>query len=87
MVDRVPAVTEARDRDLVVLSQLTEPVRRDLYDWVVAQDRQVGRAEAAKALAITRVLATFHLDRLGTAGLSAKGYRRLPRRAASRATS
>lgn len=70
-------MTEARDRDLVVLSQLTEPVRRDLYDWVVAQDRQVGRAEAAKALAITRALATFHLDRLAAAGLLDSGYRRL----------
>jgi predicted ArsR family transcriptional regulator len=70
-------MTEARDRDLVALGQLAEPVRRDLYDWVVTQARPVGREEAAKALDITRALATFHLDRLAAAGLLESGYRRL----------
>jgi predicted ArsR family transcriptional regulator len=70
-------MTEARDRDLVAIGQLVEPVRRDLYDWVVAQARPVGREEAAKALDITRALATFHLDRLAAAGLLDSGYRRL----------
>ncbi|HEY6597657.1 MAG TPA: helix-turn-helix domain-containing protein [Asanoa sp.] len=70
-------MTEARDRDLVALGQLVEPVRRDLYDWVVAQARPVGREEAANALNITRALATFHLDRLAAAGLLEGGYRRL----------
>jgi predicted ArsR family transcriptional regulator len=63
--------------DLDALSLLVEPVRRDLYDWVVAQARPVGRAEAAAALKITRALATFHLDRLAAAGLLEAGYRRL----------
>jgi predicted ArsR family transcriptional regulator len=70
-------MTEARDRDLVALGQLVEPVRRDLYDWVVAQARPVGREAAANALNITRALATFHLDRLAAAGLLEGGYRRL----------
>jgi predicted ArsR family transcriptional regulator len=56
---------------------MVEPIRRDLYEWVVAQARPVGREEAAKALKITRALATFHLDRLATAGLLEGGYRRL----------
>jgi predicted ArsR family transcriptional regulator len=68
---------EPKDRDLVALGLLVEPVRRDLYEWVVAQARPVGRAEAAKALKITRALATFHLDRLAAAGLLEGGYRRL----------
>jgi predicted ArsR family transcriptional regulator len=63
--------------DLDALALLVEPVRRDLYDWVVAQARPVGRAEAAAALKITRALATFHLDRLAAAGLLEAGYRRL----------
>lgn len=67
----------ARDQDLVALGLLDEPVRRDLYDWVVAQGRPVGREEAATALGITRALATFHLDRLAAAGLLEGGYRRL----------
>lgn len=70
-------MTEPRDRDLVALSLLVEPVRRDLYDWVVGQARPVGREEAAKALKITRALATFHLDRLAAGGLLEGGYRRL----------
>src|SRR5512132_61535 len=74
--DRIPVVAD-RDRDLVALGLLAEPVRRDLYDWVVAQARPVGREEAAKALKITRALATFHLDRLAAAGLLEGGYRRL----------
>jgi predicted ArsR family transcriptional regulator len=70
-------MTERRDPDLVALGLLVEPVRRQLYDWVVAQGRPVGREEAAKALKITRALATFHLDRLAAGGLLAGGYRRL----------
>jgi predicted ArsR family transcriptional regulator len=70
-------MTERRDRDLFALGLLAEPVRRDLYDWVVAQARPVGREEAAKACRITRALATFHLDRLAAAGLLEGGYRRL----------
>ncbi|HEX2222209.1 MAG TPA: helix-turn-helix domain-containing protein [Candidatus Limnocylindria bacterium] len=68
---------DARDRDLAAVGLLDEPVRRRLYDWVVAQARPVGREEAARALGITRALATFHLDRLQRAGLLEAGYRRL----------
>jgi predicted ArsR family transcriptional regulator len=67
----------ARDQDLVAFGLLVEPMRRNLYDWVVGQARPVGREEAAKALGITRALATFHLDRLTAGGLLAGGYRRL----------
>jgi predicted ArsR family transcriptional regulator len=70
-------MAESNDQDVVALGLLVEPVRRDLYEWVVAQARPVGREEAAKALKITRALATFHLDRLAAAGLLDSGYRRL----------
>lgn len=66
-----------RDNDLRAIGLLDEPMRRNLYDWVVAQARPVGREEAARALGITRALATFHLDRLTDAGLLEAGYRRL----------
>lgn len=68
---------QGRDQDLAAVGLLDEPVRRRLYDWVVAQDRPVGREAAAKALRITRALATFHLDRLASSGLLESGYRRL----------
>lgn len=71
----------ARDQNLAAVGLLDAPIRRDLYDWVVAQGRPVGREEAAKTLHITRALATFHLDRLAAAGLLEGGYRRLTGRA------
>jgi predicted ArsR family transcriptional regulator len=63
--------------DLGVVSLLDEPVRQRLYDWVLAQGRAVGREEAAKALGITRALATFHLEKLTDAGLLDASYQRL----------
>lgn len=70
-----------RDDTLAAIGLLDEPVRRALYDWVVAQARPVGREEAARALRITRPLATFHLDRLAGGGLLDTGYKRLSGRA------
>ncbi len=69
--------TLKRDEDLTAIGLLDEPMRRALYDWTVAQGRPVGREEAARALGITRALATFHLDRLAEAGLLDSGYQRL----------
>jgi predicted ArsR family transcriptional regulator len=66
-----------RDRNVRALALLDEPVRRRLFDWVLAQNRPVGREEAAKALGITRPLATFHLDKLADADLLDSGYQRL----------
>ncbi|MDQ3871394.1 MAG: helix-turn-helix domain-containing protein, partial [Chloroflexota bacterium] len=59
------------------IALLDEPVRRDLYEWVVSQPHAVGRDEAAAALGITRALAAFHLDRLARAGLLETEFRRL----------
>jgi len=66
-----------RDSDLKAVSLLDEPVRRRLFDWVLEQNRAVGREEASRALRITRPLATFHLDKLADAGLLDSGYQRL----------
>jgi predicted ArsR family transcriptional regulator len=55
---------------------LEEPNRRRLYDLVVAGREAVGRDEAAAALAMSRELAAFHLDRLVEAGLLETEYRR-----------
>jgi len=67
----------SRDDTFAAIGLLDEPVRRALYDWVVAQSRPVGREEASKALRITHALATFHLDRLAGGGLLEAGYQRL----------
>jgi predicted ArsR family transcriptional regulator len=69
--------TEAPLDDIAAIRLLDEPVRRRLYEWVVAQGRPVGRDEASGALHIGRPLVAFHLERLADAGLLDSGYRRL----------
>ncbi len=57
------------DDDLTRLAPLADPVRRALYDLVVARPDPVDRDAAAAAAGIGRPLAAFHLDRLAAAGL------------------
>jgi len=71
----VPKSVASSDVEAVAL--LDEPVRRRLYEWVVAQHRAVGREETARTLGINRPLAAFHLDRLAEAGLLDASYKRL----------
>lgn len=59
------------------VAALEDPVRRSLYLYVAAQAREVGRAEAARAVGVSRALAAFHLDKLVEEGLLEVGYRRL----------
>lgn len=66
--------------DVEAITALADPVRRRLYDYVVAQDHEVGRAEAADAAGIQKTLAAFHLDRLAGAGLLDVVFRRPPGR-------
>lgn len=63
--------------DVRTIALLAEPVRRALYDRVVAAGRPMGRDEAAAATGVSRTLAAFHLDRLVAAGLLTPEYRRL----------
>lgn len=63
--------------DIQAAALLAEPVRGDLYRWVVGAGRPVGRDEAAAAVDVSRALAAFHLDRLVQAGLLVAEFRRL----------
>ena len=63
--------------DIEAIGLLQDPVRRRLYDYVAAQEHDVGRNEAAEAAGVQRTLAAFHLDRLAEAGLLDTVYRRL----------
>ncbi|MER7546849.1 helix-turn-helix transcriptional regulator [Actinomadura sp.] len=63
--------------DIDAIALLQDPVRRRLYEYVAAQDREVGRNEAAEAAGVARTLAAFHLDKLVDAGLLEAGSRRL----------
>jgi predicted ArsR family transcriptional regulator len=68
-------------RDLEAIALLQDQSRRSLYEYVVAQGREVSRNEAAEAVGLQRTLAAFHLDRLAAAGLLEVGYRRATARA------
>jgi predicted ArsR family transcriptional regulator len=58
------------------IGALSEPRRREAYDFVVAQDGPVTRDDVSAALSMTRSLAAFHLDKLADAGLLATSFRR-----------
>ena len=56
-------------RDVESLAALGDPLRRRLYEFVVAQREPVSRDQAAEALGIARHAVKFHLDRLEGEGL------------------
>ncbi|ARE73212.1 MULTISPECIES: metalloregulator ArsR/SmtB family transcription factor [unclassified Streptomyces] len=64
-------------KDIDAIAVLQDPVRRRLYEYVVAQAREVGRNEAAEAAGVARTLAAHHLDKLTQVGLLESGSRRL----------
>ena len=64
-------MTEASWQAMAVL---VDPVRRSLYEHVRRQQHPVSREEAADALAISRNLSAFHLDKLVEAGLLRARY-------------
>lgn len=59
------------------IGSLAEPVRRALYEYVVAQPDPVGREQAAAAVRVPSHKAIFHLDRLVEEGLLEVEFRRL----------
>ena len=61
---------------LAALSNLVDPVRRRLYEYVASRSGPVTREEAAAAAGIGRALAAYHLDKLAEAGLVEAGYAR-----------
>jgi predicted ArsR family transcriptional regulator len=63
--------------DLDAIGLLQEPLRRRLYEYVVAQDHDVSRNEAAEATGTQRTLVAFHLDKLAEGGLLDTDRRRV----------
>jgi predicted ArsR family transcriptional regulator len=59
------------------IAALAEPVRRELYEYVVAQQDAVGREQAAAGVGVAVHTAKFHLDRLVHDGLLDVEFRRL----------
>ena len=69
-----------REQDLAAIAMLREPVRRELYDHVAAQEGEVSRDQAAAVVGVRRGLAAFHLDKLVEAGLLEASFGRQGRR-------
>src|SRR5437764_15292921 len=65
---------------MTAMAALSEPLRRELYRFVAAQDQPVGCDAAAGALGIARHVARFHLDRLVAHGLLDVEFQRPPGR-------
>jgi predicted ArsR family transcriptional regulator len=59
------------------IGALAEPVRRALYEYVVAQQDAVGREQAAEGVGVAVHTAKFHLERLVSDGLLDIEFRRL----------
>jgi predicted ArsR family transcriptional regulator len=59
------------------IAALAEPVRRDLYRYVVAQVEPVSRDQAAAGVGVPRHTVKFHLDKLVEEGLLDAEFRRL----------
>ena len=64
------------DPALASVSCLSDPVRKQLYDFVAGHTEPVGRDEAAAAAGIGRAIAVYHLDKLVESGLLTASYRR-----------
>ncbi|HST82155.1 MAG TPA: helix-turn-helix domain-containing protein [Kineosporiaceae bacterium] len=62
--------------DVTRVAALGEPVRRELYRYVVAQDEPVSRDSAASGTGVAHHVAKFNLDRLVADGLLDVEYRR-----------
>jgi len=68
------------DAQVASVAALGEPVRRGLYQYVVAQERPVGREQAAAGTGVALHVAKFHLDKLVADGLLDAEYSRPPGR-------
>jgi predicted ArsR family transcriptional regulator len=68
------------DKQIDGISALSDPTRRALYRYVVAQPAPVSRDEAAEGVGVARHIAKFHLDKLLDDGLLAVEFARAPGR-------
>lgn len=62
--------------DVTAVGAIADDARRELYRYVVAQPRPVGREEAAAAVEMPVHRARFHLEKLEQAGLLETDYAR-----------
>jgi predicted ArsR family transcriptional regulator len=68
------------DAQIDGIAALSDPTRRALYRYVVAQQAPVSRDQAAEGVGVARHIAKFHLDKLLDDGLLAVEFARAPGR-------
>lgn len=68
--------TPTESAPLSDLATFSDPIRRQLYEYVASSQKPVTRAEAAAFAGISRSLAAYHLDQLAEAGLLTSSYAR-----------
>src|SRR3954451_10045107 len=68
------------DAQVASVAALGEPVRRELYRYVVAQPAAISREQAATGVGVAHHVAKFHLDKLEEDGLLEAEFRRPPGR-------
>jgi predicted ArsR family transcriptional regulator len=81
---RLTAPGPAANRAWQALAALSDPRRRDVYEHVAASAGPVTRDQVSDALAMSRSLAAFHLDKLADIGLLDVSFARSPDRPAGR---
>ena len=81
---RLTAPGPLANRAWQALATLSDPRRREVYDHVAVHDGPVTRDEVSAALAMSRSLAAFHLDKLADIGLLDVSFARSPDRPAGR---
>jgi predicted ArsR family transcriptional regulator len=69
-------MTSDFDDQVTGIGALSDPTRRALYQYVVAQPGPVSRDQAATGVGVARHIAKFHLDKLLDEGLLAVEYAR-----------
>ena len=69
-----------RDARVAEIAALDQPVRSDVYEFLVRRDDWVTRDEAADAVGVPRAVVAFHLDKLVEAGLLEVRFERPPGR-------
>lgn len=70
-------MTDRLSEQAASIGALAEPLRRDLYAYVVSQPEPVSREQAAEGVQVALHTAKFHLDRLVDEGLLEVEFRRL----------
>jgi predicted ArsR family transcriptional regulator len=81
---RLTAPGPLANRAWQALATLSDPRRRDVYEYVAGSVGPVTRDQVSEALGMTRSLAAFHLDKLADIGLLDVSFARSPDRPAGR---